>query len=181
MGKIENKLNVLEEILEKKKAPVLGHLNPGLSDYSIEKAYSEVNINEDIKALYKWRGGTKNLYDIQDSILEILPNGKFFSIPDSFRMYNLNIEYEVFENPGNFLPIFGSGESEMYLVKTDGTSTVYYVSPGSNIYCEPIFKSVLSMLDCIIECYLKEVFIVDQNEGLSTDFKEFYSLKEKYK
>ena len=79
------------------------------------------------------------------------------------------------------MPIFGSGESEMYLIKTDGSSTIYYVSPGANIYCEPFFESLCSMIDCIIECYEKEVFKIDSVKGLSVDFKEYYLVLEKYK
>jgi hypothetical protein len=98
-----------------------------------------------------------------------------------FKLREISIDYEIFPNADSYLQIFGSGESEMYLVRYDNDETVYYVSPAANIYCEPAFKSLSSMMDCIIECYESGVFKVHSTKGLVTDFQSYYRVLEKYK
>jgi hypothetical protein len=176
MESIKQKLQELESILQKYDAPVLKHLNPGIPKEEIEIFLTQHGIksNEALISLYEWHNGLDILYG-NDLVLSIFPDGKFFNLNEMVRIKHLfsSWEYLEIEHTDEYIPIFGTGEADMYLLN-QSTMEVFYLNPNANIYCEPYFKSVNLMIQFIIECYNEEIFIIDPIKGLIVDFDKYY-------
>lgn len=183
MKKIKNKLFQRELILKEKQAPVLDYLNPGLDKGIIAELLNINKVNDSFLALYEWHNGISlSNEDIFQSVIEIMPMGIFYSIEDviNTRKDILTWKYLKLEHPENYLPFMGSGEDDIYLLENN-TGEVFYISPAIQEYGSLEFRSVESMLDCIIECYKKEIFIIDPERGLEANFDRFCTIKEGYK
>jgi hypothetical protein len=179
---MKNKLLKLDEILRESDAPILEFLNPGLEKEAIVNWLKEnnFNLNDEFIELYQWHNGIDLYLDGSDSLFELLPFGKPFTLDEIIIKRDLLIDWEIIDNAHTFIPFAGSGEGEMYLLKNDSSGEVYDFNPFSNVYGDLIFSSIGGMFDCIIECLEKSIFVMDAVNGLQLDFDKNDEIKAKY-
>ncbi|HKZ64833.1 MAG TPA: hypothetical protein VJ111_00690, partial [Chitinophagaceae bacterium] len=79
-----------------------------------------------------------------------------------------------------YLPLFGSGEDDVYLLKQT-TGEIFYIAPAIQIFDSLEYKSIDSMLDCVIECYEGGIFIIDSETGLDVKYEEWAERQMKHK
>jgi hypothetical protein len=80
------------------------------------------------------------------------------------------ISYDYFEvkNRHEYIPLLSGGEDDMHLLRIS-TGEIYYSSPGIQVYCEPQFHSLSSMLDFILRCYEEKILRLHPIDGLLID------------
>jgi hypothetical protein len=186
MENTKEKLHQLELLLTERKAPVLKYLNPGLSKDLIVDFFNDRNIpiKDDLVALYEWHDGTYfPVENVIQSQIELFPMGIFYSMEYMFKSKEDLMRWDYLEEGlgdlESYLPLFGSGEDDLHLLKID-TGEIYYISPAVQIVGEKEFNSLNDLLDCIIECYEENILKIDHDSGLNVDFDEFIRKKEKY-
>jgi hypothetical protein len=86
---------------------------------------------------------------------------------------------EDFNDLSNYIPFMGSGESDMFLLNLT-TEEVLAYQPMIQIVGELRFRSIDSMLECLIECHKKGVFKVDPQQGLDTDYHAYRAIQQAY-
>jgi hypothetical protein len=169
MNEITPKLVQLENIFKETDAPILRHLNPGLSEGEIKKFFAENNIPEhsDLIALYQWHNGVKSIYGLKSQLIDFIPMGSFPNLNEMLALRNDFLSYDYFEveSRHEYVPILSAGEDDMHLLRTS-TGRIYYSSPGIQVYCDAQFRSLTSMLDFILECYKEGVFRIHSDDGL---------------
>ena len=169
MNEIVSKLYRLETIFKAAQAPVLEHLNPGLSQEEIERFFLGNGIPEhqDLISLYQWHNGVKSIYGLQSRLIDFIPMGSFPNLSEMLALRNDFLSYDYFEleSRHEFVPILSGGEDDMHLLRTS-TGEIFYSSPGIQVYCDLRFRSLSSMLDFVFECYKEGIFKIDANEGL---------------
>lgn len=172
MSEIELKLEKLESILKEANAPVLQFLNPGLQDDEIVAFFSKTDIpvHPDLLSLYRWHNGLVSIYGRRSSLVEFSPLGAFPNLNEMAALRNDFISYDYFEvkDRHEYIPLLSGGEDDMHLLRIS-TSEIYYSSPGIQVYCEPQFHSLSSMLDSILRCYEEEILRMDPIDGLLID------------
>ena len=175
---LEEKLSRLESILQKHHAPVLQQLQPGRKKEELVAFFEAHGIrpHADLLRLYTWHNGVKDLYCGSDSVLDLLPMGKFFNLDDLLRMQADFVEWNYLEtgDPKELVPLFGSGEDDMYLLNTSSGS-VYKLSPAANVYGALAFSSLDEMFGFILECYDEKIFSIDPEEGLLFDSDKYFA------
>lgn len=190
MPSTTEKLQRLESLLRERNAPVLAHLNPGLPREEIIAFLQTHNIpaRPELVALYEWHNGVTTVYDQPDNLLYLFPFGCFFNLEEMIQMravfYDLVESFkewneDSFEHPDNYIPILGTGESDMFLLHLS-TGEVLDYQPMIQIFGNLMFRSIDSMLDCIIECYETGVFTIDPQTGLENDFDRYWAIKDKH-
>ena len=183
MENIDDKLRKLEGILKERNAPVLKYLNPGLQEKEIIVFFVRkgIRINPAIIPLYRWHNGIDFPPEgIYQNIVEIMPMGVFYSLEEVSKSWEDIISWKYFPTPEDFLPIFGSGEDDLYLLKIS-SGEIFYMSPATgNFLGEFNFRSLDVMFDFIIECYLEKVFTIDPEKGLDFDDVKYIEKQEKY-
>jgi hypothetical protein len=186
MSYIKEKIDQLEATLIACNATVVNHFNPGMPREQVLELLSGNNIdpNPALIALYEWHNGTPYFEPgLQQVFIEILPEGFFYSLQDMVRLKKEFLDWtylaEFLGDMNGYWPLFGSREDDMYLLKNN-TGEIYYISPAVNIYGDLEFSSLDNLIDCVTECYQKKVFVIDQEKGLTSDFKAYEKLRSKY-
>jgi len=159
MTEVKLKLEKLESIFKKTNAAVLQRLNVGLPDNEIIAFLTENNIpfHPDLLSLYNWHNGLKSIYGAYIHVTEFSPLGNFPNLNEMLALRNDFISYDYFkvENPREYVPILSGGEDDMHLLRIS-TGEIYHSSPSIQIYLEPRFNSLSSMLDFILNYYENE-------------------------
>jgi hypothetical protein len=182
MSSTKEKLQRLESILVEKKAPVLGYLNPGLGREEIHELFVQKKIEPrpDLIALYEWHNGVRYpVAGVLQPVIEIMPMGIFYDLDQQERSWKNVIRWNYMERPEEYLPLFGSGEDDLYLLRHT-TGEIYYLSPAAGVYGDLQFKSLDDMLDLIIDCYEEGIFRVDPSRGLEADEYDYFAKMETY-
>jgi hypothetical protein len=182
MAQMKNKLQELEMILTKSNAPVLKYLNPGMAREEIVTFFTRHNINPNptLVALYEWHNGVFFPFPrLKQAMIEILPMGIFYCLDFMLMSREDVIKWNYLEDPADYLPLFGSGEDDIYLLK-NSTGGIFYMSPAVQNFGEFCFRSIDAMLDFIIECYRERVFTIDPEKGLDVNDEEYYPKLERY-
>lgn len=190
MPSTTEKLHRLEALLRERNAPVLAHFNPGLPREEVIAFLQTHNIpaRPELVALYEWHNGVKTVYDQPDNVLYLFPFGCFFNLGEMIQMravFNDLVESfreweeDSFEHPDNYIPVLGTGESDMFLLHLSSGEVLDY-QPMIQIFGAPMFRSIDSMLDCLIECYETGVFTIDPEQGLESDFNRYWEIKDRY-
>ncbi len=174
MNEIVLKLEKLESILIEAKAPVLNLFNPGLEDDEIVSFFSNHNIptHPDLLSLYGWHNGLVSIYGRCNELVNLSPLGAFANLTEMAALRNDFMSYDYFEveNRHEYIPFLSNGEDDMHLLRIS-TGEIYHSSPGIQIYCEPQFHSLSSMLDFIIKCYEEKLLSMHPTDGLIIDEK----------
>ncbi|RTL56145.1 MAG: hypothetical protein EKK37_16835 [Sphingobacteriales bacterium] len=182
MNEITPKLERLESIFIKTNAPVLQRFNPGLQDNEISTFFSENNIptHPDLFSLYNWHNGLTSIYGTRACFTDLSPLGSFPNLKEMLALRNDFMSYDYFEveNRDEYVPFLSGGEDDMHLLRVS-TGQVYLSSPGIQIYCEPRFYSLSSMLDFILNCYKREIIKMHPIEGLIIE-ESYWKLKNDY-
>jgi hypothetical protein len=180
MNEISSKLELLESIFKEANAPILQHFNSGLSKEEILKIFAVNDIPEhpDLIALYQWHNGVHSIYGIQNELVGIIPMGSFPNLNEMLALRKDFLSYDYFEveNRKEYIPFLSGGEDDMHLLRIS-TGQVYYSSPGIQIYCEPEYHSISSMLDFILNCYKEKILHIHPTEGLKIN-KRYWTLNE---
>jgi hypothetical protein len=183
MNDIELKLGKLESIFKEANAPVLQFLNPGLQDEEIITFFSKTNIpiHPDLLSLYRWHNGVVSIYGRVTNLIALLPLGAFPNLNEMADLRNDFISYDYFEveNRHEYIPLLSGGEDIMYLLRIS-TGEIYYSSPRIQIYCEPEFHSLSSMLDFILRCYQENILRMHPIDGLIVD-ERYWKLSDDYR
>lgn len=176
------KLKKLERILEQGNAPILKYFNAGLKREEVVTRLLQkgIYLNESLISLYQWHNGVKYEYGDNFLKIQIFANATFYTLEWALERREELIDWEIVDYPDQYLPIFGSLEGEMYLLKNDLQGEIYYLSPKANIYGEMQIKSLDKMLDMIFDCYNEKIFEIDPNKGISYIFMEFLNKKKNY-
>lgn len=119
----------------------------------------------------------------RQSIVQLFPMGIFCSLDVMFEKREEIIEdldYLELGDLHQYLPLFSGGENNLFLFKI-ATGEIFYISPIIQIFGELEFKSIDSLLDCVIDAYLDGTFTIDQEIGLDADYLAFENKKEKYR
>jgi hypothetical protein len=181
-GETEDRLQELEMILKKSNAPVLKYLNPGLAREEIATFFTRHNINPSpaLMALYEWHNGVVFPFpEVTQAENEIFPMGIFYCLDFMLMSWKDVIEWNYMEDAADYIPLFGSGESDIYLLK-NSTGEIFYMSPAIQNFGEFCFTSIDVLLDFIIECYRERVLTIDPEKGLVVEDEEYFEKKERY-
>ena len=182
MIEVKFKLERLESIFKEADAPVLRHFNVGLPDNEIIAFFTENNIpiHPDLLSLYNWHNGLTSIYKVHVYFIELSPLGSFPNLNEMLALRNDFISYDHFkvENRHEYVPILSCGEDDMHLLSVS-TGKIYHSSPGIQIYCQPRFHSLSSMLDFILNCYEKGLLKMHPSEGLLIDDR-YWKLNDDY-
>lgn len=174
MNEIELKLDMLESIFKAVKAPILRYFNPGLQDYEINAFFSEADIpnHPDLMSLYRWHNGLISIYGAYSGLKEFLPSGTFPNLTEmaALRKDFIGYDYLEIKNRRDYIPFLSGGEDDMHLLRIT-SGEIYYLNPSVQIYCEPKFHSLSSMLDFILKCYDEGILRMHPIEGLLVDEK----------
>ena len=181
MTDTKERIAKVEVILKKYDAPVLKYFNPGLAREAIIEFFNEnkISLNPALIALYEWHNGVQDS-NVMQALLEIMPMGMFYSLDIMIKDRAMINGWNFMEIKGDFLPLLGSGEDDIYLLN-NSSGEIFYVCPAANIYGELKFKSIDSMLDFIIDCYEEEIFKIDPINGLEVNEDEYHKRIELYR
>ncbi len=176
------KLKRLEKILEQGNAPILKYFNAGLKkeEVAIKLLQNDIYPNESLILLYEWHNGVKYKNGNDFSQIELLPDATFYSLDWALERRSELIDWAIIDSPEFYLPIFGSLEDDLYLLKNDEKGEIYYSSPRATIYAELDFKSIDIMLDVLIDCYNERIFEIDSSSGLSYAIDRYFYKKSQY-
>ena len=179
----KQKLLQLESILIEMNAPVLKHFNVGLPQEEVIAFLDSQGIPAipSLVALYEWHNGVKTVYGFLDAELELLPFGKLFNLDEMVQMRTAFEEWaeDYSDTADNYVPFLGSGESDMFLLDLT-TQEVLAFQPMIQTFGERMFRSIDSMLDCILECFEKGAFTIVSEKGLEKDFEAYWQILEKH-
>lgn len=171
MSDIEPKLTKLELVLRESNAPILQFLNPGLQNDEIIIFFSQndIPIHSNLLSLYRWHNGLDSIYGRLIDLVSFLPSGAFPNLNEMASLKADFMSYDYFEvtNREDYVPILSGGEDDMHLLRVS-TGEIYYSSPRIQVYCEPMFHSLTSMLDFTLKCYDDGVLSIDPIKGLVT-------------
>jgi hypothetical protein len=183
MAQTKNRLQEIESILNEGNAPVLKYLNPGVSRQELLTFFNEQNINPNpaLLALYEWHNGINfSVSGMVQSMIEIIPMGIFYSLDFMVMSRKDVIEWNYMEDATDYIPLFGSGEDDIYLLK-NSTGEIFYMSPAVQNFGEFVFRSIDTMLDFIIECYREKIITLDPVKGVQAqDYVVYYTKLENY-
>ena len=183
MNETEKKLKRLEDLLKENDAPILRFFSPGLSKEFIIEYFNKhsISLRPELMALYEWHNGIDfDAAKVLQPMIEIMPMGIFYTLDFMFSTRSDLTRWNYIENSNEYLPLFGSGEDDLYLLK-NATGEIFYLAPASLIRGELWFKSINAMLDCLIECYQEGILKIAPDEGLVVMFDEYEKKRVKYK
>ncbi len=186
METTKKKLEKLDIILNEKNAPIQRYFNHGLSRQEVVDFFNSRGIlaSDSLIALYEWHNGVDvTRFHVRQSLIQMFPMGIFCTLDFMMERRSQIIEdldYLQLGDLHQYLPLFSGGEDNLFLYKIS-TGEIFYISPIIQILGELEFKSIDTMLDCLIEAYLDGTFTIDQEIGLNANYFEFENKKEKYR
>lgn len=164
----------LLDYLKTSQHPAVKFLSPGLkyneiADFEIQ---NNIQLSQNVIEFYNVFNGTNN-DDATIGELSLFPNGIPISLEYSLEIYRYNIKYKWWK--GDYIPIFTSGGNDFYLIQNSSSyksGSVFYFSHSNPDFngITSIFDSESTMIETIIECYKRNVYIFNGN-FIDFDFK----------
>ena len=184
MTTLKEKLNKLSENLEANNLPVLKYLQKGLNREDIIKTFNDngIFLNESLIQLYEWHNGVP-FPDLpaKSGRFDLVPMIMFYSL-DYMLLRRKDIQrWNYFNDINDFLPIFGSSEDDIYLVKNDESGIIYYLAPAIGIYGEYDMNSIETLIDYIYECQVEKVLTYSVDEEFQVNYEVWGNLGNKFK
>ncbi len=180
MNELEATLKLLELFLVENNAPICKYLNPGLDRLSIIEFLDKEGfiLNEEFITLYQWHNGIDFPNEgILSPRVELIPFGIPYSLDLIKKMYQEVAEWAYTDDSALYMPFMGSGEDDLFLIKNEPESQIYFLSPASIEYFVPSFKSISAMIDFILTCYQEKILIIEPETGLVIpDRSRYFSL-----
>jgi hypothetical protein len=178
---LTSKLEILEEILIHCNSSLLAHFNPGLPRMEVEQFFKEngIPINSQVIELYQWHNGVKTIYGLFDSEVSLFPFGKFFNLTEMMHLKGVFDEWaeDDFEDTSPYYPIFGSGESDMYVLDMR-TGTILIYMPMIQENGSPYLNSIEELIDCLTSGF-REGAISYGQQGTDYDVMKFNEVRER--
>lgn len=173
MQKLKHFLHDLDEVLYKKRIPIIKFFNNGVDRNNLVELFNKFAIPfdpiEELFLFFEWHNGINMaLLDTEPDVdITLFTLGIPCSIEESFRAY---LYYSV-ENSfwtTNLFPLFESSGGDYFLIdfnkNSKGFKKIFFFSP-SNPYFQgtiSIYDSLLLLIESIIECYEKNIYKLDE-------------------
>lgn len=173
METITQLLNEIEKCLQQLDHSCLDHLNPGLSSQQIQELFEEIPLqpNQDLRALYTWRNGSKDCEGITLGELAFFPGFYLMSLEESIQTY-----MELRARNGwdkSWFPIFASGGGDFYAMnlapEAQGQILGFYVFEEES---QVEYRSLKSMLATLKACYEQGIIIRNERGYLDMDYRK---------
>ena len=173
METITQLLNEIEKCLQQLDHSCLDHLNPGLSSQQIQELFEEIPLqpNQDLRALYTWRNGSKDCEGITLGELAFFPGFYLMSLEESIQTY-----MELRARNGwdkSWFPIFASGGGDFYAMnlapEAQGQILGFYVFEEEG---QVEYRSLKSMLATLKACYEQGIIIRNERGYLDMDYRK---------
>lgn len=173
METITQLLNEIEKCLQQLDHSCLDHLNPGLSSQQIQELFEEIPLqpNQDLRALYTWRNGSKDCEGITLGELAFFPGFYLMSLEESIQTY-----MELRARNGwdkSWFPIFASGGGDFYAMnlapEAQGQILGFYVFEEEG---QVEYRSLKSMLATLKACYEQCIIIRNERGYLDMDYRK---------
>ena len=173
METITQLLNEIEKCLQQLDHSCLDHLNPGLSSQQIQELFEEIPLqpNQDLRALYTWRNGSKDCEGITLGELAFFPGFYLMSLEESIQTY-----MELRARNGwdkSWFPIFASGGGDFYAMnlapEAQGQILGFYVFEEEG---QVEYRSLKSMLATLKACYEQGIIIRNEQGYLDMDYRK---------
>ena len=173
METITQLLNEIEKCLQQLDHSCLDHLNPGLSSQQIQELFEEIPLqpNQDLRALYTWRNGSKDCEGITLGELAFFPGFYLMSLEESIQTY-----LELRERNGwdkSWFPIFASGGGDFYAMnlapEAQGQILGFYVFEEE---AQVEYRSLKSMLATLKACYEQGIIFRNEQGYLDMDYRK---------
>ena len=173
METITQLLNEIEKCLQQLDHSCLDHLNPGLSSQQIQELFEEIPLqpNQDLRALYTWRNGSKDCEGITLGELAFFPGFYLMSLEESIQTY-----MELRARNGwdkSWFPIFASGGGDFYAMnlapEAQGQILGFYVFEEEG---QVEYRSLKSMLATLKVCYEQGIIFRNEQGYLDMDYRK---------
>ena len=173
METITQLLNEIEKCLQQLDHSCLDHLNPGLSSQQIQELFEEIPLqpNQDLRALYTWRNGSKDCEGITLGELAFFPGFYLMSLEESIQTY-----MELRARNGwdkSWFPIFASGGGDFYAMnlapEAQGQILGFYVFEEEG---QVEYWSLKSMLATLKACYEQGIIFRNEQGYLDMDYRK---------
>lgn len=183
MNSLQQKLSELDKILIKNKAPLVQLFNPGLPKGEIISFFQrhDIIIHDTLVTLYEWHNGVTSVYGHFDEEIDLIPFGALFNLQEMLQMRKVFREWAEndFENLDNYLPFMGTGESDMFILNLT-TGEVLAYQPMIQIDGKLEFRTIETLVDCILECFQTKAYKVNPEKGILIDMDRYHAIREKH-
>ena len=173
METITQLLNEIEKCLQQLDHSCLDHLNPGLSSQQIQELFEEIPLqpNQDLRALYTWRNGSKDCEGITLGELAFFPGFYLMSLEESIQTYLELRETDAWGK--SWFPIFASGGGDFYAMnlapEAQGQILGFYVFEEEG---QVEYWSLKSMLATLKACYEQGIIFRNEQGYLDMDYRK---------
>ena len=173
METITQLLNEIEKSLQQLDHSCVDHLNPGISSQQIQEFFEKIPLqpNQDLRALYTWRNGSKDSEGITLGELAFFPGFYLMSLEESIQTY-----LELRERNGwdkSWFPIFASGGGDFYAMnlapEAQGQILGFYVFEEEG---QVEYWSLKSMLATLKACYEQGIIFRNEQGYLDMDYRK---------
>ncbi len=182
MNSLENNLKLLDKFLIGNSAPICDYLNPGLEkSVIVEFLNSEGFVhNEEFITFYQWHNGIHfPVEGAKAELIELIPLGIPYSLDYVKEVREDMTKWGMIDKPEFYLPFMGSRQNDVFLLKNEQGSRIYFSSPAADDFFAPSFKSIAAMVDFILRCYQEKLLVIDPKTGLDvSDDKKYYKMFE---
>ena len=173
MGNITQLLDEIEKCLQQLNHPCVDHLNPGITSLKIQELFEEIPLqpNQDLRALYIWRNGTKDSEGITLGELAFFPGFYLMSLEESIQTYMELGARDVWNK--FWFPIFASGGGDFYAMnlppEAQGQILGFYVFEEDP---QIEYLSLKSMLTTLKACYEQGIIFRNEQGYLDMDYRK---------
>ena len=173
METITQLLNEIEKCLQQLDHSCLDHLNPGLSSQQIQELFEEIPLqpNQDLRALYTWRNGSKDCEGITLGELAFFPGFYLMSLEESIQTYMELRARDAWDK--SLFPIFASGGGDFYAMNLASEAQGHIL--GFYVYEEEPqveYRSLESMLTTLKNCYEQGIIFRNEQAYLDMDYRK---------
>ena len=172
MTRLNGLLNDFGKLLKDQQAPIFDKLQVGLDFDEIDSLLKPEGINNaELRLLYKWRNGIKDLQNYTIDELELFPEGIMLSLSGSLSHYEIYTQVEKIWDKSLF-PIFTNGGGDYFLLdiesesKTEGM--VFLYAPSLLLSDSPvtIYDSIENLIDTVLECFKHHAYKLSNEKNI---------------
>lgn len=173
METITQLLNEIEKSLQQLDHSCVEHLNSGITSLKIQELFEEIPLqpNQDLRALYAWRNGSKDSEGITLGELAFFPGFYLMSLEESIQTYQKLRKTSTWNQ--SWFPIFASGGGDFYAMnlapESQGQILGFYVFE-EEVQVE--YRSLKSMLTTFKVCYEQGIIFRNEQGYLDMDYKK---------
>jgi hypothetical protein len=181
MNTVIEKLDAILEFLVKLNCPLVNLLQPPLEEDEFEKlmAGMPITLPDEVVSLFKWRNGVDSKSDNFLGGTWLFPRAVFYEFSHTVSRYKEGAGRDKFWNPTKFM-LFETGGGELYLIECNpdssnfGTIYKYDLCAIEFDTLIPIYDSIESLLDTVLECYSNGIYTCHSLTGVITENDEIY-------